>query len=114
MADAVTDLVTVEINCPDKAVATAIAEALVARRLAAAANVHPEIDSLYHWQGAVVRRREVPLVLKTRAALAAAVADAVRALHPYETPSILTRPAAAPPGYAAWVAAETAEPGAAG
>lgn len=108
------DLVTVEINCPDKAVAMAIAEALVARRLAAAANVHPEIDSLYRWQGAVVRRPEVPLVVKTRAALAAAVADAARALHPYETPSILTRPVEAPAGYAAWVAAETEEPGAVG
>jgi periplasmic divalent cation tolerance protein len=106
----VTGLVTVEINCPDKAVATALAEVLVARRLAAAANIHPEIFSLYRWQGEIVRRMEVPLVLKTRAALASALADAVRSLHPYDTPSILTRPIEATDGYAAWVAAETAEP----
>ena len=103
-----TDLVTVEINCPDAAVAAAIAEALVARRLAAAANIHGPIDSLYHWQGRVERAREVPLVLKTRAALVPALAEAARALHPYATPSILTRPVTAPADYAAWVAAETA------
>lgn len=73
-----TDLVTVEINCPDNAVATTIAEALVARRLAAAANIHPEIASLHRWQGAIVRRGKVPLALETRAALV----EAARALHP--------------------------------
>jgi periplasmic divalent cation tolerance protein len=106
----VSELVTVEINCPDRAVATAIAEALLARRLAAAANVHPQIESLYRWEGDVVRRAEVPLVVKTRAALAVAVGEAARALHPYATPSILTRAVAAPPDYAAWVAAATADP----
>lgn len=104
------DVVTVEINCPDRATATAIAEALVARRLAAAANVHRPIRSLYWWKGDIVRRVEVPLVLKTRAALAPALSEAARALHPYETPSILVRPAGADAGYAAWVAAETAVP----
>ena len=103
-----TDLVTVEINCPDAAVAAAIAEALVTRRLAAAANIHGPIDSLYHWQGRVEHAREVPLVLKTRAALVPALAEAVQALHPYATPSILARPATAPADYVAWVAAETA------
>ncbi len=102
------DLVAVEINCPDEAVATAIAEALVSRRLAAAANVHAPIESLYHWQGRIERAAEVPLVLKTRADLALALAEAARALHPYVTPSILIRPVTALPNYAAWVADETA------
>jgi periplasmic divalent cation tolerance protein len=105
----VTAIVTVEANCPAADVAAAIAEALVARRLAAAANLHGSVRSLYRWQGETVRRDEVPLVLETRADLAAAVEAAVRALHPCETPSILIRPAGASPDHAARVAAETAE-----
>ena len=50
-----TEIVTVEINCPDAATAAAIAEALVGRRLAACANIHAPIDSLYHWRGRIER-----------------------------------------------------------
>jgi periplasmic divalent cation tolerance protein len=107
-ASPVTEIVTVEINCPDAGTAAAIAEALVARGLAAAANIHPAVESLYRWQGRIERATEVPLVLKTRAALFPALAAAARAMHPYETPSILARPvAAATDDYRAWVAAET-------
>ncbi len=92
-----TDLVTVEILCPDSATAEAIATALVGRRLAACANLLAPCTSLYHWKGAIERAEEVPLVLKTRADLFPRLAAAARALHPYETPAI------------AWVRAETAE-----
>ena len=50
----------------------------------------------------------MPLVLKTRAAL---VAAAARALHPYETPSILARRStSAAEDYHAWVLAEPEGP----
>jgi periplasmic divalent cation tolerance protein len=106
----VAEIVTVEINCPDAATAHAIAEALVGRRLAAAANIQPPIASLYRWRGRIERRSEVPLVLKTRAELVPALTDAARALHPDLTPAILSRPAAAPDDYRAWLVAETAAP----
>jgi periplasmic divalent cation tolerance protein len=100
--------VTVEINCPDAETAAAIAEALVARRLAACANIHAPIDSIYHWQGRVERAGEVPLTLKAPAGHFEALAAAVRALHPYEVPSILAWPVSATEDYRAWVVAETA------
>jgi periplasmic divalent cation tolerance protein len=103
----VTEIVTVEINCPDAAAAAAIAEALVARRLAACANIHAPIDSVYHWKGRVERGPEVPLVLKTRAGLLPALVAAARELHPYETPSILAHAVTANDDYRAWVLAET-------
>ena len=47
-------------------------------------------------------------MLKTRAALVPALAAAARALHPYETPSILAAPVtSAAEDYHAWVLAET-------
>jgi periplasmic divalent cation tolerance protein len=103
-----TDIVSVEINCPDLATARALAEALVGRRLAACANLGSPIESLYHWKGRVERATEVPLTLKTAAALFPALAEATRALHPYETPSIVAHPVAAvTEDYRAWVIAET-------
>jgi len=103
-----TGIVSVEINCPDAATARALAEALVARRLAACANVGAPIESLYHWRGRVEQAAEVPLTLKTAARLFPALAEAARALHPYETPSIVAHPVAAvTDDYRAWVIAET-------
>jgi periplasmic divalent cation tolerance protein len=103
----VTDIVAVEINCPDAATAAAIAERLVERRLAACANIHVPIDSIYHWKGRIERAPEVPLTLKTRADLMPALIAAVRELHPHETPSILAHPVNANDDYRAWVLAET-------
>ena len=96
------------INCPDGAVADAIAADLLARRLVACANRYPEIASRYHWKGQVEGATEVPLLLKTRAELFDAVAAAVRALHPYETPAVYAvEVVAATEEYRDWVLAET-------
>jgi periplasmic divalent cation tolerance protein len=101
-------ILSVEINCPDLATARSIADALVARRLAACANIGAPIESLYRWKGRVERAAEVPLTLKTAADRFPALAEAARALHPYETPSILAHPVAAvTDDYRAWVIAET-------
>ena len=48
-----TKFVTVEINGPDER--TAIAEALVSRRLAAAANIRAPVRGLHHWRGRIER-----------------------------------------------------------
>lgn len=105
-----TGLVTVEILCPDAGVAMGIAEALLAQRLAACANLMAPCASAYHWNGAVERAEEVPLVLKTRAALFPALVAAARALHPYETPAIMAQAlAGVNDDYRDWVLAETRE-----
>jgi periplasmic divalent cation tolerance protein len=103
-----TAIFSVEINCPDGATARRIGEALVARRLAACANVGAPIESVYRWRGQVERATEVPLTLKTAVSRFPALAAAARALHPYETPSIVAHPVAAvTDDYRAWVVAET-------
>jgi uncharacterized protein involved in tolerance to divalent cations/catechol 2,3-dioxygenase-like lactoylglutathione lyase family enzyme len=109
------DLLEVTTTCPDRASAEAIAAALVADRLAACVHVEPEIESRYRWRGRVETAREIPLLIKTRAGLFEAVAAAIRARHPYETPAILGTPLPlASADYRAWIVAETgAAPGAA-
>lgn len=101
-------ILDVWINCPDQQTAKAIAQALVERRLAACANIHAEIDSLYWWNGALERGREVPLLIKTRPDLFERVAEAARKLHPDETPAIHgVEVAAVTADYLAWLQRET-------
>ncbi|GEP03943.1 divalent-cation tolerance protein CutA [Methylobacterium oxalidis] len=98
---------------PDAETALAVGEALVRARLAACVNVIPGMASVYAWKGAVERGEEVVAILKSRSGLRAALADALKQRHPYETPIILHLDVAeADPGTLAWILAETgAAPG---
>lgn len=102
------EIIDVWINCADAGEATRIAEAAVEARLAACANIYPEITSAWHWKGKVERGPEVPLLLKTRADLFDELTRLVARLHSYETAAITGVPVArVNADYAAWVAAET-------
>jgi periplasmic divalent cation tolerance protein len=95
---------------PDAEKAEAVAAEAVAERLAACVNVFSPIVSVYRWQGAIERAREVPMTLKTTDRAAPALRDFIRARHPDEVPCILAvraDPALSDPAYLAWVAAET-------
>ena len=94
-------------NCPDEASADRIAEALILSRLAACANRYAPIKSLYHWQGAVASETEVPLLIKTRPALAERVEAELRRLHPYDVPPILRLSLEANEDFLQWVGEET-------
>jgi periplasmic divalent cation tolerance protein len=98
------DLVEVRISAPDAEVAQALADLLVAERLAACAQLVPT-TSTYRWQGAIETEPEVLVLAKTTAARFDAICARVRAEHPYDNPEILAVPvvAAAEP-YAAWLA----------
>ena len=95
-------------TAPDEAVALRIARALVEERLAACANLVPGVRSIYRFRGVVEDEREVLLVIKTCADRVEALAERLRALHPYEVPELVVVPTAgglAP--YLDWVRAET-------
>ena len=82
--------------------------ALVERRLAACVNILPGMISIYRWEGQVERADEAVMIIKTRAALAAAVSEAVKELHPYKTPAILVMPLeSVDSGYLGWLLAAT-------
>jgi periplasmic divalent cation tolerance protein len=96
------------INCPDRATAEKIAEICIEKRLAACANIYAPIASLYRWKGKVESEEEIPLVLKTRAALFDAICEEVKANHPFEVPSIVaTELVAVEKAYAGWLEEET-------
>ncbi|HEX6735731.1 MAG TPA: divalent-cation tolerance protein CutA [Azonexus sp.] len=95
-------------NCPDEAVANAIALAVVEEKLAACVNLLPRVQSVYRWQGAVESASEIPLLIKTTAARYAALEARIRALHPYAVPEIIAVPITRGlPAYLNWLAEET-------
>jgi periplasmic divalent cation tolerance protein len=79
-ADAVVCLVTAP---PDRA--HDIAEALVAKRLAACVNVVAQVNSVYRWEGKVTRDDESLLVVKTLRPTVPTIEDELRRIHPYDT-----------------------------
>ncbi len=95
-------------NAPDRDVALKIAHALIERKLAACVNILAECTSVYRWQGRLETATEVPLLIKTRAAIYSELEAAIRGLHPYELPEIVAVPIERGlPDYLKWVNAET-------
>ena len=102
------DAVIVFTNLPDREAALKLANALVAKKLAACVNVLAECTSVYRWKGTIENAREVPVLIKTRAARYAEVEAAIRALHPYELPEIIAVPVVRGcDDYLRWVTDET-------
>lgn len=95
------------VTAPDRETARSIARTAVERRLAACANVWP-IESTYWWKGTLEETAEFVIVFKTRRSLLRKLIAAVRAVHPYEVPCIVSYPmGAALPEYLDWIDAET-------
>jgi len=96
-------------NLPDRAAAEALADALIAQRLAACVNILAPCRSVYRWKGAVQHDDEHPMLIKTTAERYPALEQAIRAGHPYELPEIVAVPIGRGlAAYLEWVAAETA------
>ena len=103
-------IVDIWINCPDEAVAEKISERLVGDRLVASSNIYPKIRRTYRWQSRIEHNKEVPLRVRTRAALFERVIDQVRTLHPYERPAIVgVEVRYLNNDYRDWIIAETKE-----
>ncbi len=97
------------VTAPDAETGARIARALVEERLAACVNLVPGVRSIYRWEGAVEDAAEVLLVVKTRADRTDALADRVKALHPYDLPEVLAVACAGgSDDYLAWVRGEVA------
>jgi periplasmic divalent cation tolerance protein len=100
----VTQMIEVEVNCPDVDTARAIGRAAVEAGLAACANLVAGVESVYLWEGRVESDPEVALRLKTRLAVFDRLCALIGRMHPYDLPAIVALPVlASGPGYAAWL-----------
>lgn len=99
------DILVVLSTAPDVETARRIADTILEERLAACANIIPEIQSLFHWQGAVQREPESLTLYKTTRAALPALERRVGELHPYEVPEVIACPVrGGRTDYLSWVA----------
>ena|SRR5215472_5681145 len=88
--------------------AAEIAKLVVGRRLAACVNILPAVRSIYRWKGVVEDDREHLLLIKTTRTSFAALASAIREVHPYELPELVAiESAEVESRFAAWVVDST-------
>lgn len=87
-----------------------VARALVEGRLAGCVQIVGPIRSTYWWQEAVEEAEEYLCIAKSRTDLFDALAEAIRAAHPYDVPEILAVPVAAgSQSYLDWLDGELAK-----
>lgn len=80
------------------------AHALVEERLAACANIVPQVESIYRWQDKIESNAEVLVIFKTTRDCHPKFEQRLRALHPYEVPEIVALEiSTALPAYLDWL-----------
>jgi periplasmic divalent cation tolerance protein len=94
-------------TCDDRDLARTIARSLVEKRLAACVQILP-IESVYTWNERIEESAELLLLCKIKRSDYDDAAEAIRALHSYETPEIVMTPIeAGSADYLAWIDAVT-------
>ena len=91
---------------PSEEIAAQVVRKLVENRQAACGSLFPGVRSIYRWKDELQDDTEVLAVFKIPATGYPRFEQALRELHPYETPEIAAfDPASISPDYAAWVLA---------
>ena len=86
------DCLFVYCTAPDLKTAEDLAQRILSLKLAACANIFPEIKSLYWWKGNLQKEREIALIFKTRKSLYGRLEGEIKKIHPYECPCVAAFP----------------------
>ena len=79
-------------TAPDQKSAEKLARHALSLKLAACANIFPEIKSLYWWKGGIQSEGESALILKTRKTLCGRLEKELKKIHPFECPCVIALP----------------------
>lgn len=77
------------VTAPDRKLARKLAAAALQARLAACANIIPQIESHYWWKGKVETSKEVLILFKTGRSQLRKLEQLILELHPYDTPEFV-------------------------
>lgn len=67
-----------------------IAKTLIEKNLAGCINILPNISSVYKWENNIVTDNEFLLLIKTQKVLYDELEKAIKSIHPYELPEIIS------------------------
>jgi len=84
-------MIFVYITCKNKKEAQKIGQALVKERLAGCVNFWP-IDSVYWWNGKIIKDKEVVLIIKTLKSKFQEIETRIKKMHSYKIPCIVSLP----------------------
>jgi periplasmic divalent cation tolerance protein len=102
------ELCEVVITAPDPEWLENFSSQLIEDRLAASAHNFTPIRSVYRWRGEIYKRREGRVSLHTTRARVPEIVTRAKREHPYEVPSVSTRPIdGGNPDYLAWIGEAT-------
>jgi periplasmic divalent cation tolerance protein len=102
-----TDYIQVMTTVENRSDAEKIAKDLVEKRLAACVQILGPVQSFFHWQGKLDRAEEYLCLIKSRDDLFSELEAAIKVLHPYEVPEIISLPInKGSADYLSWMAAE--------
>ena len=97
------------ITTADKAEARRIGEHLVKSRMAACVNILDRMNSMYIWKGKFEDDQEAVMIAKTTEEKVPALVEAVKSMHSYECPCIVSLPIRhGNPDFLDWIAAQVA------
>jgi len=104
-----TDYIQIFTTTEKKEDAEKIAKEVVAKRLAACAQILGPIESTYWWEGELEGAKEWLCIIKSRNDLYNDLEKAIKEIHPYDVPEILAIPViSGNPSYLQWVDKEVA------
>lgn len=100
----------VYVTAADEQEARAIGRAMVEARLAACANVLPQMVPIFRWEGKLDEGSESVVLLKTTESRVDALIEAVEAMHSYDCPCAVVLPiAGGSRAFLDWISQETSE-----
>ncbi len=103
--------VMIYVTTATPAEALRIGRLLIEERLAACANVLPQITSVFRWEGSIQEESEAVLIAKTTDQRAAEVVERIKAAHSYTCPCVVVLPiVGGNPAFLDWIRSET-QPG---
>ncbi|MHC8493696.1 divalent-cation tolerance protein CutA [Thalassospira sp. SM2505] len=92
------------VTVPDMEIARVIAGGAIREKLAACANILPQMTAIYEWNDDVEEQTELVVILKTARHTAIDLAKWVEDHHPYDVPCILEIPLGrGSNGYVSWL-----------
>jgi len=90
---------------PDAETARRISAQLVTEKFAACANILPNLESIYRWEGKIETANETLVFFKLSEDRQSAFQEKLRSIHPYEVPEIVCfKIDSGLPDYMSWVA----------
>ncbi len=101
------DFVMLYITTATLSEARSLAQIALEMKEAACANILPQMESLYHWEGKLERNSECVLILKTLATKQQSLMNLIAEKHSYSCPCIIALPIlTGKPEYLQWLKGE--------